>query len=182
MQPPAIEIDEVHARPRRTSRMLCALRSGVAHAEIVEGADACGRSRSSPGSESDARRAAARASDSQSRMRSVMRSAVYDDAVPPVARSDRRGHGQARAMQVIDQLPLRERAGLLLAAPEIPVPREAGDEPAAPVVPQHQPRAAVQDEMHGAAAAGLALELAALPPVVRIEPRGRQIAGPGGVI
>ena len=40
-------------------------------------------------------------------------------------------------MQVIQELPLRERARLAVSAPKIAIPHDTGDEPAAPVVPQH---------------------------------------------
>src|SRR5438046_9237763 len=57
-------------------------------------------------------------------------------AIVLVAGSQRRRHGQSRAMQPVSQLPFRKRPRLLLTAPEVLVTREVCDEAPPVVVPQ----------------------------------------------
>jgi len=85
-------------------------------------------------------------------------------------------------MQVIEKLPLAKRAGRELTAPEVAIARNLRDEPTTPVVPKHEPLVAALREVHGAAPARFAIQLAAFLPERGLEPAGRCVAGPGGVI
>jgi hypothetical protein len=178
-QPPAIEIEQVHEIVADQQNIV-RIQIRMTHAQVVKHANAApdrdppeNRNPPPPQKRRECDRFGEPFSDDVRRIREP-------DA--PVARRHRRRHRQSRAMQVIEQLPLAKRATRELTAPQIVIARHLRDEPAAVVMPKHEPLPTILDEVHSAAPARLTIQLAAIAPKHGIEPARRRVAGPGGVI
>ena len=178
-EPAAIEIEQVH-QIVADEQDVVRVQIGVAHAEVVKHAQAA-----ADGDPAENRNAApTQERGERLRIEQPLGDEVrgVEQAMAPIARRDRRRHGQPRAMQVIEQLPLAERARFGFAAPQITVAHHARNETAAPIVAQHVVLAAAAYEVSGAAAARFAFDLAALAPIPSVEPGSRYVAHAGGVI
>jgi hypothetical protein len=178
-QPPAIEIEQVHEIVADQQNVV-RIQIRMTHAEVVKHANAATNrdpteNRNSPPPQ-------------ECRERDRLAESFGDDVRrvrepnTPITRGHRRRHRQPRATQVIEQLPLAKPARRELTAPQIVIARHLRDEPAAVIVPEHEPLPTILDEVDGAAPARLTIQLAAIAPKDGIEPARRRVAGPGGVI
>jgi hypothetical protein len=178
-QPPAVEVEQIHEIIADQQNVV-RIQIRMTHAQIVKHANAAtdrdppeNRNPLPPHQRSERDRFPKPLGDDVRRVR---------EPVPSIARSHRRGHRQPRPVQVIQQLPLAKRTRRELPAPPVAIARDLRDQPASVVVPEHQSRPAIPNEMHGAASKRLAIDLATLAPKGRLEPARRRVAGPGGVI
>ena len=175
----AVEVDEIH-RLVAHEQDVVRVQVWMTHAQIVKGADA-----PTDGDPPQDRNAAhAQLLGERNRICQALGDQVcgIGEAPPPVASRNRGGHRQARPVQVIEQLPFFKRSRRRFAAPEVLIAQNAGDQPAAPIVPKHELLLARAYEVGGAAASGLAFHLIALEPECGVEPCGGRVAGPGRVI
>ena len=179
-QPPAIEVHEIHQVIAHEQNVV-RIQVRMAHAEVVEGANAA------PDDDPPQNRNAARANHGCERhgIHEPLRDEIrgVSQPVTMIASGNRRRHRQARAVQVIQQLPFAKRASLELTAPDVPIVSDLRDEPATTVVPQDEPFGlAGADEVHGATTLRFTIQLATLLPEGGLEPARRCVAGPGSVI